>query len=98
MKTIADPLDATRVSQYRTVFFGSPEGLSVLEDILDDLGHFATGPLPELSAEQQMVLEHAAKRILDKLGVFRVNNLDGYLAALKETHPRYYEVADESQE
>ena len=92
---VVDPYDAERVRQYREVFFKNPEGLAVLEDILDDLGHFATGPLPNVTADVQMALEHQAKVILDKLGIFRMNNLDGYIAAIKNVHPRYYPGKEE---
>ena len=92
-----DPYDVERVRQYRAVFLQSPEGLAVLEDILDQLYHFAT-KREEDNAEVQLALEHEAKTILDKLGVYRANNLDGYIAAIQHVHPRYYEVADPPQE
>lgn len=97
MKPI-DPYDVERVRQYRAVFFQSPEGPAVLEDILDELNHFATRPLAEYSSETQLALEHQAKLILDKLGIFRANNLDGYITAMKNVHPRHYHLEDEPEE
>ena len=94
----ADPYDAVRIKQYREVFFGTTEGMSVLYDILNDLGHFATSQLQGATPEIQMALEHQAKVILDKLGIFRGNNIDGYLSALKAVHPRVYEIPDEQEE
>lgn len=93
-----DPYDVERVRQYRAVFFQTAEGPAVLEDILDELGHFATGGMPNVAPEVQLALEHQAKLILDKLGIFRVNNLDGYIAALKSVHPRYYDDGIEAEQ
>lgn len=95
---MTDPYDVERVRQYREVFLKNACGLAVLEDILDELGHFATEDIDGLSAEVQLALEHQAKVILDKLGIFRVNNLDGYIAALKAVHPRYYDDGKGSEE
>lgn len=88
----SDPYDMAVVAAYRNVFFNSEDGLTVLDDILNALGHYATQPFSGVSAEVQLAMEHQAKGILDKLGVFRFNNLDGYLKVLKEAPPRYYEI------
>lgn len=93
-----DQYDVERVRQYREVFLKSDEGMSVLEDILNELGHFATVQLDDVTPEVQLALEHQAKLILDKLGIFRVNNLDGYIAGLKLVHPRYYDDGKKAEE
>lgn len=93
-----DPYDVERVRQYREVFLKSTEGLAVLEDILNELGHFATVSIEGIEPEVQLVLEHQAKLILDKLGIFRVNNLDGYIAGLKLVQPRYYDDGKKAEE
>jgi len=69
-----------------------------LDDLLNSLGHYAIAPLSGLSAEVQLAFEHEAKTILEKLGIFRYNNLDGYLKALKNTPPRHYEVPEDEEE
>ncbi len=91
----SDPYDVEVIKAYRAVFFETHDGPVVLDDILSSLAHFATGPLPGMSAEVQLALEHQAKSILDKLGIFRYNNLDGYTQMLKNVPPRYYQVEKE---
>lgn len=92
-----DPYDVEVVKSYRSVFFQNQEhGLTVLNDILSDLGHYDTRPNPHMPIEAQLALQLAAKTILDKLGIFRLNNVDGYLVALKEVHPRYYESEEDT--
>ena len=93
----SDPYDMAVVAAYRNVFFNSEDGLTVLDDILNSLGHYATEPFMGMNAEVQLALEHQAKGILDKLGVFRFNNLDGYLKVLKQAPPRYYEAPVEEE-
>lgn len=94
----ADPYDVAVVAAYRKVFLTSDEGLIVLDDLLNSLGHYATAPIFGLTAEVQLAFEHESKILLEKLGVFRYNNLDGYLKALKNTPPRHYEVEEGQEE
>lgn len=94
----ADPYDVAVVAAYRKVFLNSEDGMIVLDDLLNSMGHYATAPIPGLSPEVQLAFEHEAKTILEKLGIFRYNNLDGYLKALKNTPPRHYEVAEDEEE
>lgn len=94
-----DPYDVAVVRAYRDVFINNKEnGLTVLNDILNDLGHYATTVNKEIPESVQLALQIQAKVILDKIGIFRFNNVDGYLSALASAQPRYYEIPEEGDE
>lgn len=94
-----DPYDLEVVRAYRDVFFNNKEfGPTVLNDILNALGHYSTQIDGGISAETQLALQLQAKLILDKLGIFRFNNVDGYLQGLQQVVPRYYDKLNEEED
>lgn len=93
-----DPHDVEIVRAYRDVFVNNRDnGKIVLGDILRELGFFDTVVQKEgVSPEAQLAMQCVAKTILDKLGVFRYNNVEGLLEALTEGPPRFYTVPGDS--
>lgn len=62
------PVGAT-TELYRKVF-SSPEGKAVFTDIMNELNFFAT----DMETQEEVVLNNFAKKMMDKLGIWREHN------------------------
>lgn len=73
--------DQTQIT-YRSVF-GSAEGRKALGMLLIDLGFFDEADTPE-----QTALRNFAKRLLNKLGLFEIENIDKFVNKIFEIAPK----------